>query len=282
MNKLKAVALALTTCFSMGLNANAADDKKEITYPRLGANLELGFIGVIDHRLQFSKDNTYFDYRKDGGQDVLFDISKYSLDLDLDPTHSLVFLYQPLRLENKNTLKEDMKQDNITFAKGTPMNFLYNFPFFRASYLYDFNKDPFEQLAIGASLQIRNATIAFESLDGKQLVSNRDIGPVPIIKFRSRHRLGKHWWFGSEIDGFYAPVSYLNGNTNDVIGAILDANFRIGANLSDRYYPYLNLRYIGGGAVGTSNNPDNLSGDGFTNNWINTIAVTLGMTTYLF
>lgn len=263
-------------------NANAEEEKKEENkYPKLSASYELGFLAVLDHKIQFSKDNTYFDYRKSGGQTNLFNISKYSLDLEFDKRHKAVFLYQPLSLSTTSVLQEDIKQDNITFNKGTPMSFLYDFPFFRASYLYDFNEDEFEELSLGVSLQLRNANIEFASLDGTKLVSKRNVGPVPILKFRSRNIINKTWWYGSDIDGFYAPISYLNGSNNDVIGAILDANFRIGANLNDKYYPYLNLRYISGGGVGTSNDRVNL-GDGYSNNWLHFLAVTLGVSTQIF
>lgn len=250
-------------------------------YPRLNAGLEYGFLGVLDHRIQFSENNTYFDFRQDGGQDNLFSVAKLSVDLELDPHHKLVFLYQPLSLSSQSVLNQDIRVDNISFARGTPMRFLYDFPFFRSSYLYDFNPDRFEELAAGISLQLRDAVIEFASLDGKQLVSKRNVGPVPILKFRSRHRINETWWWGSEVDGFYAPVSYLNGSTNDVIGAILDANLRLGANLSDQYYPYLNLRYLAGGGVGRSDDKD-FSGDGYVNNWLHFLIITLGMHTSLF
>jgi len=173
-----------------------------------------------------------------------------------------------------------MKQDNITFNKGTPMNFLYDFPFFRASYLYDFNEDDFEELSVGVSLQLRNANIEFASLDGTKLVSKRNVGPVPILKFRSRNKINNTWWYASDIDGFYAPISYLNGSNNDVVGAILDSNFKFGANINNKYYPYINLRYIAGGGVGISNEKVNL-GDGYTNNWLHFLAITLGISTQI-
>ena len=255
---------------------SALSVQAEEKYPKLNANLEYGFLGVLDHKIQFSQNNTYFDYVKDGGQRVLFPVAKLTANLEFNKEHSIVFLYQPLGIETQNTLEKDIMQDNVNFSKGTPMRFLYDFPFFRASYLYDFNKDHFDELALGLSLQIRNANIEFESLDGSKLVSKKNIGPVPAIKFRSRNKLGESFWFGSEIDGFYAPIKYLNGSNNDVVGAILDANFKLGANLSEKYYPYINLRYIGGGGVGTSSEKYNL-GDGYSNNWLHFMLVTLGM-----
>lgn len=276
----KLITLLSLNIFLLNLSNAKAEEIQENKYPKIIANYELGFLGVLDHKIQFSKDNTYFDYKKSGGQSNLFNISKYSIDLEFNNRHKAVFLYQPLSLSTTSVLEEDMKQDNITFNKGTPMNFLYDFPFFRASYLYDFNEDDFEELSVGVSLQLRNANIEFASLDGTKLVSKRNVGPVPILKFRSRNKINNTWWYASDIDGFYAPISYLNGSNNDVVGAILDSNFKFGANINNKYYPYINLRYIAGGGVGTSNEKVNL-GDGYTNNWLHFLAITLGISTQI-
>lgn len=283
MKKIKLISTLLLFSFSFSANAFAEEVKPEYKdiYPKLNLNLEYGFLGVLAHQVQFSKDNTKFDYVTEGGQKNLFAIGKLSTDFQFNAQHSAVFLYQPLSLESQATLAREIKQDNIIFPQNTPMKFLYDFPFFRGSYLYDFNPDSFEELSFGASLQLRNATIEFESLDGKSLVSRRDVGPVPALKFRSRNKIGDIFWFGSEIDGFYAPVRYLNGGTTDVVGAILDANIRFGANLSDKYYPYINLRYIGGGGTGTSTKKQ-LASDGYTDNWLNFLVVTLGISTSIF
>lgn len=257
------------------------EKRAPVTYPRLFANAELGFLGVMAHTIQFSRDNSVIDYVAEGGQDNLFNLAKLSLDLELDPHHKVVFMYQPLTLDSRAVIERDVTIDNIPFASGTPMTFRYDFPFFRGSYLYDFNPDPREELAAGISLQLRDAVIEFASLNGEQFVSNRNVGPVPILKFRSRHYFNETFWWGSEVDGFYAPISVLNGSTTDVIGAILDANLRAGWDINDQHSAFVNLRYLGGGAVGTSNNPKNL-GDGFNDNWLHTLGLTLGVRTALF
>lgn len=263
------------------VQAETPSAEVEIRYPRLSASAELGFLSVLSHTVQLSQNNTVFDYRRDGGQDTLFTVSKWMLDLELDPHHSVSFLYQPLSLSTQVALRDEIRQDNLTFAKGTPMRLLYDFPFFRASYLYDFNTDPFEELAVGASLQLRDAVIEFAPLNGEQGVFRSNVGPVPVLKFRSRHRINETWWWGSEVDGFYAPVSLLNGSTTNVVGAILDANLRAGFKLNEHIYPYANLRYLAGGGVGTGNEREGQS-DGFSDNWLHFLVLTLGVRTTLF
>ena len=77
-----------------------------------------------------------------------------------------------------------------------------------------------------------------------------------------------------EADGIYAPVSYLNGSDNEIVGAILDASFRAGTRVR-RGDLFVNVRYLGGGAVGTGTD-DIGPGDGYVKNWLHFLIGTLG------
>lgn len=200
-----------------------------------------------------------------------------SADLDIGPRHTVVFLYQPLDLRTEVVAGRDVTVSNVTFPEGTPMELRYGFSFVRASYLYDLAPGPRKELALGLSLQIRNATIDFASADGALFTSERDIGPVPILKLRGRAPITDHAWWGGEVDGFYAPVSYLNGDDNDVVGAIVDASLRAGLAQKSGTDLFVNLRYIAGGAQGYSDEVDSES-DGYTENWLHFLTLGLGAT----
>lgn len=238
-------------------------------------SLELGFLDVLSHNIQFGSNGTAFDYVKDGSQDVLFPFSRISADIKLNKRHNLTFLVQPFDIQTKAILDKDITIDNQTFAKSTPLDLRYGFTFYRISYLYDFWKADDSELGIGLSFQLRNATIEFASADGELLRSNRNVGPVPIFKFRMKYPFGNGFWVGSEVDGFYASGKYITGSENDFEGAILDASARAGFELTDYLDGFLNIRYIGGGAKGTENNYDGF-GDGFTDNWLKTMSVSVG------
>ena len=77
------------------------------------------------------------------------------------------------------------------------------------------------------------------------------------------------------MDGIYAPVSYLNGSDNEIVGAILDASLRFGAEMNTMSDIFLNLRYLGGGAVGTDTG-DVWPGDGYVKNWLNFLNISAG------
>lgn len=272
-NLLFLFLLSVSTAYAQKLENEK--DRPPISFRTVG---ELGFLGVIDHKVQFSEDGSYFDYKKDGGQDVLFPIVRPSVEMTVGNKNTFILLYQPLRLESQVLLEQDLVVDGLTFPANSNVNLLYSFPFYRFSYLRELrpNKTKFK-LALGASMQVRNATISFESGDGNLFRSNRDIGPVPALKIRSRLNATDRVFVELEADGMYAPISYLNGSDNEVVGAILDASVRSGIHLNRSISSFVNLRYLAGGAVGTSDD-DPGPGDGYTRNWLHFITVSAGFT----
>lgn len=239
-------------------------------------NAEVGFVAPLSHRFQSSTDGTLFDYVKDGGQNLLFPTLRLGADADIGRS-TVVLVYQPIQIDTKVTFYEDVSVDGVTFPAGTPMDLQYGFSFWRGSYLYDLDKRPARELALGVSLQIRDADIRFSSADGELRATNRDVGPVPLLKLRARTPLGDHLWGAVEVDGIYAPVKYINGADTDVVGALLDAQVRGGVALPHGTDLFLAARYIGGGAEGSDKSPDGL-GDGFTKNWLHFATVSVGAT----
>jgi hypothetical protein len=237
--------------------------------------VELGFIGVLKHRIQFSKTGTEFNYVKEGGQDVLFFFARLSAELRILKRHAIIFLYQPINIETQAVAGRDIVVDELTFPEGTPLDLRYGFDFYRLSYLYDFFKDPDVELAIGLSMQIRVAAISFTSADGLLRRARDDIGPVPVIKLRARYTFKPGIWLGFEADGFWASGRIITGSNNDFEGAILDMSLRLGFNLTRFLETFVNVRYLGGGARGTDKDFEG-PGDGYTNNWLHTMSLSLG------
>jgi hypothetical protein len=241
--------------------------------------VEFGFVDPLSHTIQFGRSGTHFDYVKNGGQDVLFPTMRLSAEATLWRRHTLIFLYQPIDLRTAETLRRDLLVDNVRFPAGTAMDFRYGFDFYRISYLYDFlGCRGTDELSLGLSLQVRNAVIDFTSADGLLRRSNRDVGPVPAIKSRGRWGVGERVWLGYEADGMYAPVKYINGGKSDVVGAILDFSLRAGYEVAPPLDLFFNLRYLGGGAKGTSkSDAERGPGDGYTSNWLHFLASTVGV-----
>jgi hypothetical protein len=237
---------------------------------------ELGFVGALSHKIQFGKNGTYFDYVKDGGQDVLFNFIRPSLELKVNKRNTYILLIQPLALESTVYLDNDLVVDDLTFPATSSVDLLYGFPFYRFSYLRELLPDHQKwKFGWGGTVQIRNATISFRSTDGALFRTNRDVGIVPALKIRSRYNFTQKAFMELEADGIYAPVSYLNGSDNEVVGAILDASLRTGLKLNDHVDAFLNLRYLGGGAVGESDGQEG-PGDGYQRNWLHLGTVSAG------
>lgn len=235
---------------------------------------DFGFLGVLQHDYQQGDPGSTFDFRDEGGQDVLFPVARYVVRVDLAARHRLSFVYQPLELRTRETLRRGVLVDGTPYAAGQDMEFVYRFPFYRASYGYTAGQNDRTRLAFGGGLQIRNATIEFAHADGTQLVSERGVGLVPLLHASVRHELGGPYWFELDADGIYAPVKYLNGNDNGVEGAILDANVRIGINAVEHVAAFLNIRYLGGGAEGADDSGDLAD---YTSNWLQFVIVSLGV-----
>ncbi|MEX1364310.1 MAG: hypothetical protein AB1Z98_14385, partial [Nannocystaceae bacterium] len=237
---------------------------------------EVGFVSTLDNRLKLGADGTYVDLRRDMGQDTLFFFGRLSGDLDIGRRrkHSVVLLWQPLDFRSQAVTDRDLRIEDAVIPADTPVNFRYGFPFWRGSYLYDFFEDE-REVAIGAGLQIRNANLEYATQDGTVLRSARDVGPVPLLKFRGRGYVYRDLWVGGEIDGFYAPIRYINGGSTDVEGLIVDASLRVGLSWAYGTDTFLNVRYVAGGAQGTSSDPMPFS-DGFNKNWLQLLSVSLG------
>jgi|LNFM01.1.fsa_nt_gb hypothetical protein len=239
------------------------------------ASVELGTIAVLSHTIQFGRNGSTIDYVREGGQNNLALFARLSAELELGHHHNFVFLYQPIDLRTQARLSRDVTVNNIVFPRDSSLDLRYGFDFYRASYAYDFFADPRQELSVGLSFQIRNASISFTSTDGAQRTINNDIGLVPALKVRGRYTLRSGTFFGFEVDGIYATIPGLNGSDIPFEGAIIDGSLRAGLRLFGPTEVFLNLRYLGGGARGTERAPDP-PGDGYTNNWLHTLAISIG------
>ncbi|MDC0711404.1 hypothetical protein POL68_23235 [Stigmatella sp. ncwal1] len=270
--------LMVLLCLSAA--AHAEEEAPTEPFFQVRAVGELGFLDVHSNTIRYGQTGSIFRFTEEGGQDNLLLFTRLSLELSWRGRHTAVFLYQPLDARGETVLTRDITFfDDISFPAGTPLNVRYAFPFWRASYLYDFFSGPDHELSVGASLQLRNATSTFTSADGTRRWSSRDVGPVPILKVRGRYTFGSGGWLGMEVDGFYASGGLFNrdNDADSFTGAILDASARAGMRVTREVDVYLNLRYLGGGARGTDEKEAAQGlGDGYSSNWLNTATVSLG------
>ena len=238
--------------------------------------LEVGFIAPLQNDIQLGKSGTDFDYIKQGGADNLFRYQRFEINWEKDQKHNFSFLFQPFDITTTETSTKELRFDNTSFPKDSPMFFRYGFDYYRATYSYNFVQEKGKRLSAGVAMQIRNATIDFRSQDGSLQNSNRDIGPVPLLHTSGEFDYSKQQWWGFDLTGSYAPIKYINGSNVDVVGALIDTSLRGGVHLKNDTDMFLNLRYIAGGAEGTDNTPDP-GKDGWVSNWLQLASLSVGI-----
>ncbi len=220
----------------------------------LNLSAELGFTGIIDHRIQsgtVADKGDIFDYVDRGGQDVLFPFSRLQADLVLFSRHHVMLLYQPLTLETVVPIQSNFRYDQQDFTTGDgTLELKYGFDFWRISYLFDIIEPPEFYFGAGLSLQIRNASIIFRTSDGGKSTIQNNIGPVPILKLKLGYSWSNSLFVEFEGDGFYASDRFFNGANYSFVGYIYDLSIRTGYSFSSMSTFFFNVRFLGGGAEG--------------------------------
>jgi hypothetical protein len=247
---------------------------------------ETGFVKIWSHTIQIGETDDVLDYVNEGGQEILFPFSRLTAEATIADRHTIILLYQPLEIVTQVRFDDPRTIDGVTFgtAPEDGVNLTYGFPFYRISYLYDFAAASNLELAAGASLQLRNATLRFESTDGTKVVASQDLGPVPVIKIRGEYQFPGDAipgaFIGLEADGFYATSAFINGAEYAFSGSIFDASVRAGFEPVPGFELFTNIRALGGGASGTRP-PENRtfwtqSRSGFTENFLVSTSLTIG------
>ena len=133
-------------------------------------------------------------------------------------------------------------------------------------------------------MQLRNATLRFDSTNGENTVATQDLGLVPILKFRTSYSFPGQTvpggFIGLEADGSYASSAFINGVDYPFSGYVFDVSLRAGYEPLPGVDVFANLRLLGGGSSGTRP-PENRefwsqSRSGFTENNLLSTSLTLG------
>ena len=260
---------------------NTVDSKVKFNF-----EVETGLVGVLAHTYQSGSSDdgaTLFDFVNQGGQDNLYPFDRYVAGLKINDKHKLSFLYQPLEVITNVTFKDDVQIDGTIFIDGTPMEIKYGFPFYRLTYSYSFVNNKNLELAAGAALQARNASIVFKEIAGDQMEVSQNVGPVPAINLFGRYDFDNGFYFSLDATGLYASSALINGASFSFEGSILDASLRAGYPLREGLDLFANLRYLGGTAKGDSEYTERTwtePTETYTSNVLSTSSFTIGLSIY--
>lgn len=282
--KTKLIIIAILIMMTVPLVGFAYEPiNDEDAFLKLVPNAEVGITKVLYHTIQFGTGGTSFDYVKNGGQELLFLFQRYTMDVHLGKRHTVTLLYQPLTLNTQTKIPASLAAgvtiDDVTFPAGTGLDLKYGFDFWRGSYLFSFIDRERFTLAGGLSLQLRNASIVFESNEGDSVTISQNLGPVPILKLKTQYRFNRGYFIGLEADGFYASSAIFNGADFQFAGWIYDVALRGGKSINDAMDAYLSARILGGGAEGTSEYTDRFwteQTNGYTNNNLTALNISAG------
>ncbi|MDZ7796850.1 MAG: hypothetical protein U5N56_07325 [Candidatus Marinimicrobia bacterium] len=278
------MAIVLLVPLQAGNNGsliNAPDRPVKIFF-----EVETGLVGVLNHYYQSGRTEegaTRFDFVNQGGQDVLFPFDRYNAGFTVKDKHKFGLLYQPLTVNTDVTFREDVMIDSTLFSAGTPMEIKYGFPFYRFTYSYFFVNNEKLQLAGGAALQVRNASIVFKAVDGSALSVAQNVGLVPSFNLYGRYTFDGGLFFSLDATGLYASSAVINGANFDFEGSLLDASLRMGYPLRKGMEVFGNLRFLGGTSRGESQYPAeswSVTEERYGENFLGTMAFTMGISLY--
>jgi hypothetical protein len=210
---------------------------------RLTVDYDTGPLYILQNDGRYGAAGTEFDAAAVGQQDTLYRSQRASVELALADRHTIILLYAPLLLETRVTLDRDIMFRDTMFPQGAVVDHTYLFDGYRGSYLYGLLRGALD-LDLGATLQIRNATVAFSSLDGALHDEQNDIGLVFAVKTRLAYRPEESGPYGVlEADAFSTF-----GLVRDVDGAIYDLALTLGVPVAGPLDVVLRARLLGGGA----------------------------------
>ncbi len=283
MEKNKRTAFSILVVIFMAFSVTGfASDIPGIS---IFADAEFGAQKVLHHTIQIGETGTDFDYVNQGGQEILFPFQRFSAGLDIGNNHRIQFLYQPLTVVTNVTFREEVTIDGTTFPDGSPMEITYGFPFYRFSYWYLFSGIDGLDLGVGASIQLRNASIRFQSLDPQSVVGqpsltvSQNLGIVPALNLYGGYTFASGLKIEADVVGIYASSQFINGANFEFTGSLLDAALKVGIPAWERAHPYLAIRFLGGTAEGTSEFDQTAWGNSlstYTKNNLATLTVSLG------
>lgn len=274
----KRAAILLLLLSASNLFSETLLNREEAFYS-LSARADMGFVSVLKHTYQNGDSGTNFDYRNQGGQDILFPFTRYELGIRVK-RNFFYLLYQPLEVVTNVNFYEDVIIDDKTFAAGSPMKLTYSFPFWRATWIYNFSPADSWVLGAGLALQIRNASVRFKEIDGSSIAVSQNVGPVPALSFMAEKEFQNGIYLHWSATGSYAASALINGADFEFEGSLLDTALTGGLKMKNSTILFLSLRFLGGSATGNSEFTGRTwseSRSSYTDNRLATLSITCGV-----
>jgi len=235
--------MMLLALFTASLLTQAQDRPAQPSrlFDSLIADYEIGALYLFQNEGRYGVNGTRYVAKEVGQQRNLVIGQRLSVEAKLG-RHTAIALWAPLDVTTRATLPRDLVFQTTTFAQGTVVDHRYLFDGYRLSYLFGLVNTSRFSLGLGASVQIRNASVEFKTVDTSPAVFNveRDIGVVGALKARLRYDAGVLYAM--------ADVDFFNTFGLGLPAGIHDVALTLGVPLLAGADFFLRLRLIGGGA----------------------------------
>ncbi len=210
-------------------------------FDSLMADYEIGGLYLFQNEGRYGANGTRYTANDVGQQRNIIIGQRLSVEAKIS-RHTVIALWAPLDVTTRVTLPRDITFQTTTFSQGSVVDHRYLFDGYRLSYLYGLVSVARFSLGVGASVQIRNASVEFKTVDVSPAVFNveRDIGVVGALKARMRYDAGLLYAM--------ADVDFFNTFGLGLAGGIHDLALTLGVPLIDGADFFLRLRLVGGGA----------------------------------
>jgi hypothetical protein len=235
------LALLLLCQAGLGL-ADADDSVRGARLREATVDYEAGPLFFLQNQGRYGASGTEFSADEVGQKDNLFLAQRASFELRFARRHALILLYAPLETVTRVTLDRDLQFRDVMFPAGTVVDHRYLFDGYRASYLYRLLPGRLA-LDLGASSQIRNASVAFTAVGGDLHRAENDIGVVFALKSRLTYRSDAGPY--AMLDADALSTFGLVGETD---GGIYDVALTLGLPVTGGLDLVLRARALGGGA----------------------------------
>jgi len=225
-------------------------------FDSLLVDFEVGAASLFQNDGRYGANGTKYTAAEVGQQRNLAVALRLAIEARL-ARHTIIATWAPLDLTTRATLTRDLTFQTTTFADRSVVDHRYLFDGYRLSYLFGLLQGSRFTLGVGASLQVRNASVEFRTVDTSPAVFavERDIGLVGALKVRAR--------FDAGVLYAQADVDFFNTFGLGLPAGIHDVALTLGVPVVPGFDFLLRLRLVGGGADVPSRDITNWGNFGF-------------------
>lgn len=211
-------------------------------FDSLLVDFEVGAAYLFQNDGRYGANGSSYTAAEVGQQRNLAVALRLAIEARLARRHTVIATWAPLDLTTRATLTRDLTFQTTTFADRPVVDHRYLFDGYRLSYLFGLVQGSRFTLGVGASLQVRNASVEFRTVDTAPAVFavERDIGLVGALKVRAR--------FDAGVLYAQADVDFFNTFGLGLPAGIHDVALTLGIPVIPGFDFLLRLRLVGGGA----------------------------------